>query len=90
MASPSLALQVLAHPTSGKTNTLTAHVSYLIAERGLRPWNVVVCAYTVDAAREMEERTRDLVGDALEKRFVLSLPLGRSTLSRLLWPLDRH
>ncbi|KAH0286511.1 UvrD-helicase-domain-containing protein [Aureobasidium namibiae CBS 147.97] len=71
VVSPSLALQVLAPPGSGKTKTLTARVSYLIAERGLKPWNIVVCTFTVKAAREMKERIKDLVGDGLEKKLVL-------------------
>ncbi|KAI4719609.1 UvrD-helicase-domain-containing protein [Aureobasidium sp. EXF-10727] len=71
VTSPSLALQVLAPPGSGKTKTLTARVSYLIAERGLKPWNIVVCTFTVKAAREMKERIKDLVGDGLEKKIIL-------------------
>jgi DNA helicase-2/ATP-dependent DNA helicase PcrA len=71
VTSPSLALQVLAPPGSGKTKTLTARVSYLIAERGLKPWNIVVCTFTVKAAREMKERIKDLVGDGLEKKLIL-------------------
>ncbi|KAG9677436.1 UvrD-helicase-domain-containing protein, partial [Aureobasidium melanogenum] len=71
VTSPSLALQVLAPPGSGKTKTLTARVSYLIAERGLKPWNIIVCTFTVKAAREMKERIKDLVGDGLEKKLIL-------------------
>ncbi|KAI5251704.1 UvrD-helicase-domain-containing protein [Aureobasidium subglaciale] len=71
VTSPSLALQVLAPPGSGKTKTLTARVSHLITERGLKPWNIVVCTFTVKAAREMKERIKDLVGDGLEKKLIL-------------------
>jgi DNA helicase-2/ATP-dependent DNA helicase PcrA len=71
VTSPSLALQVLAPPGSGKTKTLTARVSHLIAERGLKPWNIVVCTFTVKAARDMKERIKDLVGDGLEKKLIL-------------------
>ncbi|THY55461.1 UvrD-helicase-domain-containing protein [Aureobasidium pullulans] len=71
VTSPSLALQVLAPPGSGKTKTLTARVSYLITERGLQPWNIIVCTFTVKAAKEMKERIRGLVGDGLEKKLIL-------------------
>ncbi|GAB7353712.1 hypothetical protein MBLNU459_g4114t1 [Dothideomycetes sp. NU459] len=69
--SPASALQVLAPPGSGKTKTLTARVSYLIKARGVQPWNIIVCTFTVKAAREMKERIRDLVGDGLEKKLIL-------------------
>ncbi|THX53695.1 UvrD-helicase-domain-containing protein [Aureobasidium pullulans] len=71
VTSPSLALQVLAPPGSGKTKTLTARVSYLITERGLQPWNIIVCTFTVKAAKEMKERIKGLVGDGLEKKLIL-------------------
>lgn len=71
VTSPSSALQVLAPPGSGKTKTLTARVSYLITERGLKPWNIIVCTFTVKAAREMKERIRELVSDGLEKKLIL-------------------
>ncbi|THZ67011.1 UvrD-helicase-domain-containing protein [Aureobasidium pullulans] len=71
VTSPSLALQVLAPPGSGKTKTLTARVSYLITERGLQPWNIIVCTFTVKAAKEMKERIKGLVGDGVEKKLIL-------------------
>lgn len=64
-------LQVLAPPGSGKTKTLTARVSYLITQCGLKPWNIIVCTFTVKSAREMKERIKDLVGGGLEKKLVL-------------------
>jgi DNA helicase-2/ATP-dependent DNA helicase PcrA len=71
VVSPSPALQVLAPPGSGKTKTLTARVSYLITERRVKPWNIVVCTFTVKAAREMKERIKDNVGNGLEKKLIL-------------------
>ncbi|GAM89400.1 hypothetical protein ANO11243_074380 [Dothideomycetidae sp. 11243] len=64
-------LQVLAPPGSGKTKTLTARVSYMISKCGYKPWNIIVCTFTVKAAREMKERIRLLVGDGLEKKLIL-------------------
>lgn len=69
--SPSPVLQVLAPPGSGKTKTLTARVAYLISQQGLKPWNMIVCTFTIKAAREMQERIRNFVGDKLEAKLVL-------------------
>lgn len=61
-------LQVLAPPGSGKTKTLTARVAYLIT-RGLRPWNIIVCTFTVKAAKEMQERIKTIVGDEVKSKL---------------------
>lgn len=71
VTSPASALQVLAPPGSGKTKTLTARVSHLIKVRGVQPWNIIVCTFTVKAAREMKERIKELVGNGLEKKLIL-------------------
>ncbi|OQO12623.1 hypothetical protein B0A48_02085 [Cryoendolithus antarcticus] len=62
-------LQVLAPPGSGKTKTLTARVACFIAHRQLKPWNIIVCTFTVKAAREMQERIRGFVGDQVAKKL---------------------
>ena len=64
-------VQVLAPPGSGKTKTLTARVSYLITQCGFKPWDIIVCTFTVKAAKEMKERIKTLVGDGLEKKLIL-------------------
>ncbi|TKA23274.1 hypothetical protein B0A50_07331 [Salinomyces thailandicus] len=64
-------LQLLAPPGSGKTKTLTARVAYLVARKQLRPWNIIVCTFTVKAAKEMKERIRGFVGDELAKQLKL-------------------
>ncbi|KAF2436841.1 UvrD-helicase-domain-containing protein [Tothia fuscella] len=64
-------LQVLAPPGSGKTKTLTTRVAYHIAHEGLKPWNMIVCTFTIKAANEMKERIRSFVGDKLENKLVL-------------------
>ncbi|KAF2721840.1 UvrD-helicase-domain-containing protein [Polychaeton citri CBS 116435] len=64
-------LQVLAPPGSGKTKTLTTRVAHLISDRQLKPWNIIVCTFTVKAAREMKERIRGFVGEGLEKKLIL-------------------
>ncbi|KAM0702371.1 hypothetical protein Q7P35_011281 [Cladosporium inversicolor] len=62
-------LQVLAPPGSGKTKTLTSRVAYLVRERQFKPWNIIVCTFTVKAAREMQERIRAFVGPQFEKKL---------------------
>lgn len=71
VCSPSPVLQVLAPPGSGKTKTLTARVAYLIAHHGIKPYNMIVCTFTVKAAREMKERIKSFVGEDVEKQLNL-------------------
>ncbi|KAL1631099.1 ATP-dependent DNA helicase srs2 [Neofusicoccum ribis] len=71
VSSSASVLQVLAPPGSGKTKTLTARVAYLTSHCGFKPWNVIVCTFTIKAAREMKERIRGLVGDGVEAKLIL-------------------
>ncbi len=71
VTSPASVLQVLAPPGSGKTKTLTARVAHLLQHDGFAPWNMIVCTFTVKAAREMKERIGTLIGGGLESRLVL-------------------
>ncbi|KAF2735542.1 UvrD-helicase-domain-containing protein [Polyplosphaeria fusca] len=71
VTSPAHVLQVLAPPGSGKTKTLTARVAYLISHEHLQPWNIVVCTFTIKAAREMRERIRGMIGDGLESKLII-------------------
>ncbi|KAF1974358.1 UvrD-helicase-domain-containing protein [Bimuria novae-zelandiae CBS 107.79] len=71
VTSPSSVLQVLAPPGSGKTKTLTARVAYLVNHERLQPWNIIVCTFTIKAAREMKERITGFVGEGIEKKLIL-------------------
>ncbi|KAI9715256.1 MAG: hypothetical protein M1812_006067 [Candelaria pacifica] len=71
VTSPASVLQVLAPPGSGKTKTLTARVAHLLQHDGFAPWNIIVCTFTVKAAREMKERIGNMIGDGLESKLIL-------------------
>ena len=68
VTSPANVLQVLAPPGSGKTKTLTARVAHLIAEYGLHPANIIVCTFTIKAAKDMRERIEGLIGNTTNRK----------------------
>ncbi|KAF2691707.1 ATP-depentend DNA helicase-like protein [Lentithecium fluviatile CBS 122367] len=84
VTSPASVVQVLAPPGSGKTKTLTARVAYLISHECLQPWNIIVCTFTIKAAREMRERIRGFVGEGIESKLILGTfhSVARRYLSR--------
>lgn len=71
VSSPATVLQVLAPPGSGKTKTLTARVAHLISNHGLQPHNIIVCTFTVKAARDMKERIEGFLGPRVANKLIL-------------------
>lgn len=71
VTTPAAVLQVLAPPGSGKTKTLTARVAYLVHHARLKPWNIIVCTFTIKAAREMKERICALIGEKTASKLIL-------------------
>lgn len=71
VVSPSLVLQILAPPGSGKTKTLTSRIAFFLSHCGFKPWNIVCLTFTIKSAREMKERVAKLIGNGLESKLIL-------------------
>ncbi len=63
-------LLIVAGAGSGKTRVLTHRVAYLLAERDVRPGQVLAITFTNKAAGEMKERVGALIGPRARSMWV--------------------
>ena len=60
-------LLVLAGAGSGKTKVLTTRIAFLISEMGISPYNILAITFTNKAAKEMQGRVFDMLGEDARK-----------------------
>lgn len=56
-------LLVLSGAGTGKTKVLTTRLAYILTKMKAQPWNCLVVTFTNRAAKEMQERIQNLIGD---------------------------
>ena len=74
-------MMVIAGAGSGKTRVLTYRIAHMM-KKGIDPFNILALTFTNKAAKEMNERIHQIVGDAESKN--LTMGTFHSVFSRIL------
>lgn len=67
---PAGRLLIVAGPGTGKTRTLTMRIAHLMLRKAVPAENILAVTFTRKAAREMQQRLRAILGDALQLPLV--------------------
>lgn len=70
---PTIPLQILAGPGSGKTRTLICRIAHLIEYHGIPPSKIVAVTFTNKAANELRVRLEGLIGPKAASALTLGM-----------------